>query len=188
MARRRRRLLIGLAVLALGGVLALPGVHWRLVGWAKGEPLYHGRPVSYWRPRVLNGGMAVMKGRPEVVIFFDRPPPSILDWAGSYLLGRPLYPGRHMPPIPAGDPEAAPLLTTLLADPSPLVRFYAAQSLGELGGAARPAVPALRSLTDDRAAIGTGLTVARAATEALRKIDPDAPKEAADRPDGVPLA
>jgi hypothetical protein len=35
-------------VLALLGVLALPGVHWRLIGWAKGEPFYQGRPASYW--------------------------------------------------------------------------------------------------------------------------------------------
>ena len=48
MTRRRRRLLIGLAVLALVGVLALPGVQWRLIGWAKGEPFYRGRPASYF--------------------------------------------------------------------------------------------------------------------------------------------
>src|SRR5205823_12329398 len=48
MTRRRRRLLIGLAVLALGGVLGLPGVHWRLIGWARGEPFYRGRPATYW--------------------------------------------------------------------------------------------------------------------------------------------
>jgi hypothetical protein len=38
MTRRRRRLFIGSGVLALLGVLALPGVHWRLHGWAGGEP------------------------------------------------------------------------------------------------------------------------------------------------------
>ena len=32
MTKRRRRLLLALAVLALVGVLALPGVHWRLYG------------------------------------------------------------------------------------------------------------------------------------------------------------
>ena len=48
MTRRRRRLPIGLVVLALLGVLALPGVHWRLIGWWRGEPFYQGRPASYY--------------------------------------------------------------------------------------------------------------------------------------------
>src|SRR5947208_1405182 len=51
MTKRRRRLL-ALAVLALLGVLAFPGVHWRLVGWARGEPFYQGRPASYYADRV----------------------------------------------------------------------------------------------------------------------------------------
>src|SRR5436309_10894633 len=48
MTKRRRRLLLALALLALVGVLALPGVHWRLIGWWRGEPFYQGRPASYW--------------------------------------------------------------------------------------------------------------------------------------------
>src|SRR5437588_13051789 len=48
MTKRRGRLLAGLAALAMLGVLALPSVHWRLIGWWRGEPFYQRRPASYW--------------------------------------------------------------------------------------------------------------------------------------------
>src|SRR4051812_26669562 len=52
MTCRRRRLLLFLAAAAVLLVLALPAVHWRLVGWARGEPFFDGRPASYWRREV----------------------------------------------------------------------------------------------------------------------------------------
>src|SRR5437763_15710605 len=54
MTQRRRRLLVALSLLALLGVLALPGVHWRLVGWWRGEPFYDGRPASYWSSAIAD--------------------------------------------------------------------------------------------------------------------------------------
>jgi hypothetical protein len=48
MTRHRRLYLASFAALGLV-VLALPGVHWRLIGWARWEPFYQGRPSLYWR-------------------------------------------------------------------------------------------------------------------------------------------
>src|SRR5437667_138733 len=59
MTKRRRRLLAALAVLALLGVLALPAVHWRLIGWWRGEPFYQGRPASYWAAELRSSYRAV---------------------------------------------------------------------------------------------------------------------------------
>jgi hypothetical protein len=51
--RRRWRLLFGLAlVLLVGASLLHPAIHWRLIGWAKGEAFYEGRPTTYWRRQI----------------------------------------------------------------------------------------------------------------------------------------
>lgn len=45
----RRRLLLAFVLLLLaGGTLSLPAVHWRLIGWWRGEAFYQGRPTSWW--------------------------------------------------------------------------------------------------------------------------------------------
>ena len=50
----RRKLLIVLAALAAAVALAIigPGVYWRLVGRARGEAFYDGRPTSYWARQI----------------------------------------------------------------------------------------------------------------------------------------
>ena len=63
-------------------------------------------------------------------------------------------------------PEAVTLLTTLLRAPEAGLRRDAATALGRIGLAARPAIPALKALLQDRDA-----TVFRAADEALQKIE-----------------
>ena len=57
MTRRRQLILASLSVLAAAGVLALPAVHWRLVGWARDEPFWHGMPASYWRAEVAGSAV-----------------------------------------------------------------------------------------------------------------------------------
>jgi hypothetical protein len=43
---------LGLVLLATIGLLALPAVHWPLLGWLRGEAFYRGRPTSYWQREV----------------------------------------------------------------------------------------------------------------------------------------
>jgi hypothetical protein len=44
---KRRRCLSLCLTLLLVALLMLPGVHWRLIGWVKGEAFYQGRPTNY---------------------------------------------------------------------------------------------------------------------------------------------
>jgi hypothetical protein len=51
--KRRWQILIGLTlVLLIRASLLHPAVHWRLIGWAKGDDFYAGRPTSYWASRI----------------------------------------------------------------------------------------------------------------------------------------
>src|ERR1043166_149159 len=45
--KRRWKLWLSLLILA-GSLFALPAVHWRVIGWVRGEAFYQGRPTSYW--------------------------------------------------------------------------------------------------------------------------------------------
>lgn len=47
--KRRWQILIGMALLALVGAAVLnPAIRWRVIGWARSEAFYQGRPTSYW--------------------------------------------------------------------------------------------------------------------------------------------
>jgi hypothetical protein len=46
--KRHLRLWLGIGLVVVGGSVLSPAVHWRLLGWAKGEAFYQGRPTSYW--------------------------------------------------------------------------------------------------------------------------------------------
>jgi hypothetical protein len=53
MKLRKRTVLVSAVLLLLAaGVLALPAVHWRLIGWVRDEAFYQGRPTSYWSGRI----------------------------------------------------------------------------------------------------------------------------------------
>ncbi len=181
---RRLPPLAFLAGAAVLGVLALPAVHWRLIGCAKGEPFYQGRPVSYWRAEV-----AACEAREKVRMFGWKtsddvmwvrrigPVGKVAAWLADRLGVQPSrLAGRLDQPLPltSCDPSAVPVLAALLSAPEPGVRFYAAQRLRELGRDALPAVPGLRRLTGDRTEVLPDFPVADAAIEALRRIDPTA--------------
>jgi hypothetical protein len=188
---RRKRLLLLLTAAALAA-LAVPSVHWRLVGWARGEPLWRGRPRAYWRAQAAAStvrweGRAAPSGGVEYSLVFLA---ESRGWAreGEALarrwLGRTHAPDLG-PALPADGPEALPVQLPLLRDADPLVRACAAEALGRLGGAAGGAAPVVQGLLRDRSAVPTAPsslgpgTVTDAAREALRRIDPAALEGAA---------
>jgi hypothetical protein len=146
MTRRRRRLLVALAVLALGGVLALPGVHWRLVGWWRGEPFYRGRPVSYYAAKIR----AAYEQQPEHGYLKRRDPPQLETWAR-------LHAPRWLVTSVWGDSDVwdrlvsdgKPVFMALLAEPDWRVKAFAMKSLpAEIpeGGAEPPETRAARTV------------------------------------------
>jgi hypothetical protein len=191
--KRRRRLLGLLALTALVGVLAVPAVHWRLIGWWWGEPFWQGRPASYWRAEVADSELLLAwSGRRMATNGFPAAPPLILlarrsgpldpvlRWLADQL-DRPELASLYHSPFLNRDASAVPVLTALLRDPEPKVRLYAVHSLAYLGEAARPAWPALRGMAGDRAEVGREITVADIVSFALEQID-YAAWEAAGRP------
>jgi hypothetical protein len=226
MTRLRKLLLPALAFLAVPGVLALPGVRWRLVGWARGDPFWRGRPASYYARRVIaalpwqsSGGW---QQRPvtaaedwlrtrrcaviadavwgEQFIFYDGPTDDhesavasalthhgderVRFWAACVLAER----------CPPG--VAVPVLTPLLDDPAPSVRYLAAGLLHAL----KPDSQALRQRFDGRGRdyhsswgpiadmvisnVETVMELRRIEANTPRKIDPDARRKPPATPDG----
>jgi hypothetical protein len=78
MTRRRKRIIIGLAVVAVVASLAGPAIYWRLTGWAAGEPFWQGRPVSYYRSRILAARVYTVHN--DEVIAFTAPTPTWDVW------------------------------------------------------------------------------------------------------------
>src|SRR5580704_14445099 len=119
MTKRRRRLLAALALLTLISVLALPAVHWRLVGWARGEPFWKGRPASYyarWAHHYFE-----RHGRVE---FWVRG--NVGDAAADLFWD-------DANPFTEADETAAPVLATFLSDPNFSVANFASCRLFEFG-------------------------------------------------------
>src|SRR5262245_16011279 len=114
MLKRRWRLLLGLALLILvGGALLLPAVHWRVIGWVRGEAFYHGRPSSYWSG--------------EILAWWKDQAPATAQFSWSSLRDA-LTPARQWEYAPfqeseRTDPAALPILVDLVKDPDYRVRL-----------------------------------------------------------------
>jgi hypothetical protein len=146
MTKRRRLVLVSAAAVVLSGMLALPGVHWRLYGWAKGEAFFRGRPTSYYRPFCHKDYFL-----PTGMVTID---PYEGGWV-QRLLGRWLTHRLFDKYNPLDDCDSAsvPVLVELLRDPDWEVRFWAVCYLEGVRPPARDALPALRQLLsewDDR--------------------------------------
>jgi hypothetical protein len=180
--KRRRRLLALLALAALAGAVAVPAVHWRLIGWAKWEPFYRSRPASYWRAEIAACDVTSLVGPRWENLPSPVPPPplpGLLErvmirvrlWLAVQLNWPLRLPLPFATPLSDADPSAVPVLMTLLPDPEPKVRYYAVKTLGSLGATARPALPALRGMVKDRAEVYPRITVADTVPVALYRID-----------------
>jgi hypothetical protein len=184
--KNRRRLLLLIMTAALLVALALPAVHWRLYGWCSGEPFYRGRPASYWRAEVAACDVVLLPGlelmASSMIGRGDRPPapcivllprPGMSERLQRWLaerLGIPKLAADRAHPLADCDDSAVPVLMALLGDRDPKVRYFSAQTLGFLNGDRRAALPALRELVSDRAAVNEEWTVGDAAAEAAYRV------------------
>lgn len=112
---RRWRLLITLALLLLlVASLLHPGVHWRVIGWWRGEAFYEGRPTSYWREQVRRIPISYAE-----IVELQESSPSWPELLLERLSGNP--PDRF-PTQRLRDPTAIPILEELIRDPDPRIR------------------------------------------------------------------
>src|SRR4051794_30855540 len=137
MSRPRKRLVAGLSVVAVLTVLAVPAVHWRLVGWAKREPFYQGRPAGYWAAELRT---LKVYSRPAQRAVGPGPGETYPIWMGwrpadrrrvawvrerlgwDYTVSQVFEADL---PLARPDPSAAPVLRSLSADPDEGVSGWA---------------------------------------------------------------
>lgn len=133
------------------------------------ESRFSGHPTSYWKDVIARGPIPLSRGH---VVWFDAytlVPASGWD-ALKRAFGLPYCARPYMYPLRDGDPAAVPVLAELLSDSNPSVRMYAAETLGDLGADAKPAIAALKRVARDPAIGSFGATVGEKAREALRAI------------------
>jgi len=138
--KRRWRLLATLGLLVLvGAVLVHPAVYWPLVGWARGEAFYRGRPSSYWSQEMRHWAREELDPAPREQGLLAK----LIDGLRS-----PLPPGG----FPFNEPAGVGVLIDLLPDRASLceiegqpytVGHQAAAALARLEPTAWEAVPAL---------------------------------------------
>jgi hypothetical protein len=185
---RRRRWLMAVAGAVGLVVLALPPVHWRLYGWARGEQFYKGRPASYWSAEIAACDATLFlecfTETPTLRMLLTRRPNSVdraRQWLADRLSWPDLAPNSRWAPnnrwrLNDDDPTALPVLIALLDEPPPQVRYFAAQCIAGLHDAGRPALTTLRAHVRDQAAVvpGSSVTVANAASHAIWMLEADA--------------
>jgi hypothetical protein len=181
-----RRLLLLAVTIGLCVVASTPVCRTSIVGFCRGESKYQGRYTNYWRWK-LQDWEAVAYGAdssgPPIAncpihpwVLWRRRVPWWREWA-TKCLGVNQEDDHSLPPLLDGDEAALPVLTELLKDQLPTIRWMATQGLAEMGPKARPATPALiQNLQIEEG--GDWDLVA----DAIGKIDP----EAADRIKDVP--
>jgi hypothetical protein len=202
----------------VGGVLFVAAVFGFCVWapWARREPVYNGKPLSYWlsySPPItgsIPSGFDFAPVSPDLarkIVADDHAVPFLVKamlghdrrLGNAYFsawLKMPLWMQRLLPPPPytgyvermragallsemgAIGKVAAPSLVRLLnADEDFNIRKQAALALGNLGEGDGDAIPALTAALMDKY-----LTVRMAATNALRKIDPEVAAKAGVKP------
>jgi hypothetical protein len=146
------RLWLGLTllVLALGAVVLHPAVRWRLIGWARGEDFYQGRPTSWWASEVeMTYDLQSDKtgGKPTERHWYATRPLGWREQVDDFLGNRPpfytSYTLEYDPPLLDGNPGAFPVLMALLAAGSPKCRCVACRGLSHLGNGAKSSIPSL---------------------------------------------
>jgi hypothetical protein len=161
--RRRSVLLAGGLLLLASGVLSLPPVHWRLIGWWQGEAYYQDRPTSWWAREIQqsyswspqNGPYVAGSAEPRFPISWHRRRTHSLgenirqQFIGPPTLSSLIDALMAEPPLADGDDVALPVLLELLRHEDSKVRLLAVCGLGVLGHQATSALPALQDVLGD---------------------------------------
>jgi len=169
----RRRLLLSLVLLLLaGGVLSLPAVHWRLIGWWRGEAFFQDRPTSWWEQEIEHNFYVLPAFTSE---FDDRwyvhqAPPSVLESLNGWLSGGFPYKPSRQASLTEGDPQALSVLLELIRSDKQEARWVAVSGLGPMARDAPELLPALMAAARDDG----DEEVRLAAIREVRRIDPQA--------------
>jgi HEAT repeat protein len=171
--KRRRVIAVVMLLLVVTGIAALfldPAE--RVLGWARGEPFYHGRAASAWRGELGGRDEAeaaaardeLAEGKAEAVpvcawLIAKASEPQV-RWRAADALGRM---GKDVPAV-------GPPLVAALADPDSLVRAVATRAVGELAPDVPGAVPALIRLFPDVEAIRSVARFKAAGGEAVPQL------------------
>lgn len=142
-----KKLPIVFLVILLAGTLATPFCRYGIVGLARGESFYKGRPTSYWRG-VVKHFAGLLKSVPIGKTAVFPPPTTFLDNAHAFL-GKILSKEIGVPPDES-DFSSLPIYIELLSDEDADVREYAAVVIGKMGPSAKAAVPGLSALLKDK--------------------------------------
>jgi hypothetical protein len=162
--RRRWRLWLSLAVLLLGATLLLPAIHWRVLGWIRGEALYEGRPTSWWVRDIEEYYIPIVEG----VVFvrgFGNPgsvsrgpvgwsreaPPPWWEWRPEWVAPAATVKVINVTDAPLinGERDALSVLLELVQRPEVKVRQVAVTGLGSLSLQEPAALAALRQAALD---------------------------------------
>ena len=114
---------------------------------------------------VAGGDPLPSEALPVLIAMADDPNPRVRRWAVLCMTN--------------DSGPAVPVLTRLLNDSEIQVRYFAMVELGQIGEAARSAIPNLRALVGDPSVVfpseetAEEITIGRAAADALRKIERD---------------
>jgi hypothetical protein len=145
----RGRLLLSLVLLILaGGALSLPPVHWRLIGWWRGEAFFQSRPTSYWeqeietsfQPLIVVGCLSGERPANKLRIMREAPVSKWLQrrvepWWNWQRLQSGAFSSSVVEveaPLTTGDEDAAGVLHQLLGSKSAKSRRVAAFGLAKL--------------------------------------------------------
>lgn len=136
--KRRWRLWLGLTlVLFLGSSLLHPAVHWRLIGWARGEAFYQGRPTSWWARECRQWELRLVPSSDGGTLSIIEP-----DWVRHPTwLEQKLGLGGHTAeeiPLLLGEPTAVPVLIQLAGYDDGKVLRFALFGLGKVEKEAFP--------------------------------------------------
>jgi hypothetical protein len=148
--KRCKLVWLGLAtVVTIAGVALLPSVHWRLIGWARNEAFFQGRPTSYWKRDVRQWQMVDSWLSGDLYFFppdFDAPVPTPAEEFLVKCLGVRHQKNGPVHPLDDAGSAGVPVLVELLSCEEKNVRLFAIQSLGHIGPGARAALGPIRQI------------------------------------------
>jgi HEAT repeat protein len=140
--KKRLGILLGIVVLiGIGAVLFT--ARWRnlLWGYAHGESLYRGRPVSYWQEALKDDDAQV--GADTIEAFAQTGPAGVPALIATLNDPNALARERAAEALSRIGKQCVPQLIVALKDDSPFVRSGAARALAHMGPQASDAVPTL---------------------------------------------